>query len=115
MLYLRKTTIELKNDRQILSTQSTVTYASPSDWEIINLIKSLLFYPTDHKVQDFRDTLFSKSQDRTTEKDASPYAVKKGFLEVDSDAVDHREDETGKTDKVDEDLKTTVSQTDISG
>lgn len=81
----------------------------------VSLIKSLLFYPTDHKVQDFKGTSFSKSQERTTEKDAPPLAVNKGFLKVDSVAVDHREDETRKTDKVDKDLKTTVNQTDVSG
>lgn len=45
----------------------------------------------------------------------SPLAVSKGFLEVDFDAVDHREDETSKTDKVDKVLNTTVNHTDVSG
>lgn len=79
------------------------------------LYQKLLFFPTDQLVKDFKGTSFSRSQEITTETDVSPLAVSKGFLEVDFDAVDHREDETSKTDEVDKDLNTTVNHADVSG
>lgn len=81
----------------------------------INYIRSLLFFPTDQQVQDLKGTSFRKSLKENQEKDVPPLAVNKRFLEVDSVAFDHCEDETSKPHKVDKDFKATVNQADLSG
>jgi len=70
-----------------------------------------VFHPTDHENQDFDRTIsFSKSQEETIEIEAPS-----SFLNVDSVVVDHPEDETSKFDKLDEDFKTAMDWTNVSG
>lgn len=84
----------------------------------LSLIVILLFYPTDHNAQDSDGTIyFSKPQEETIEKDEPPLSVNKGSLKVDSKSIvdDHPKNETIKSDKLDEDLKTAVCRIDVSG
>ena len=75
-----------------------------------------LVHLTDHEDQDSDGTVsFRKSQEETIEKEVPSSSLKEGFLKVDSVVVDHPEDETSKFDKRDDDFKTAIDWTDVSG
>lgn len=77
-----------------------------------------MLYPTDHEAQDSNGSSISESKEEATEKKESPLAVNKGSAHVNLAAAlreDLRENVTNETEKPDRDLKTTASQSNVSG